>query len=153
MRKVIRLTESDLTKIVKRVIHEKLEIKIVEPDWKGYAAVHKHMNQNPDQADVLKDVYDGKAKHPSMLMMVGAHEIVANWNLKQHLRKYGNKISHILLDDCEGVDLSDINFCEYPNLATVILRGTPNNFEETQNKECYEKHGHIYFLNGHGAIH
>jgi hypothetical protein len=42
--------------------------------------------------------------------------------------------------NCEGVDFSNLNLCDYPNLIIVIIKGTPNNFEESIDCE-YENLG------------
>jgi hypothetical protein len=49
---------------------------------------------------------------------------------------YENTVGAIAFRDCEEIDLSGIDFCQYPNLNSINLRGTPNNFEETQG-DCY----------------
>ena len=54
-----------------------------------------------------------------------------------------DKLAVVEFIDCEEVDFSGVDLCQYPELVFVNLPGTPNNFEETQN-DCYEKVGEGY---------
>jgi hypothetical protein len=44
-------------------------------------------------------------------------------------------IMFIAFIDCENADFSNVDLCEYPQLSTVHLKGTPNNLEE-QGYDC-----------------
>ena len=61
--------------------------------------------------------------------------------LKNYLKLNKDKAKFIAILNCEGLDLSGIDFCQYRNLVMVNLKGTPNNFEETQG-DCYHDLSH-----------
>ena len=67
-----------------------------------------------------------------LFQIQGADEKVATYLLKNYLKLDGNSARFIAILDCQGVDLTGIDFCKYPNLKVVNLKGTPNNFVETQ---------------------
>ena len=76
MKRIVRLTESDLTRIVRRVISEKFNygnsgnsdlqmIKIIQPIYNGYATYFGHLYQNKDGVSFfipLKDGFEYKPK-------------------------------------------------------------------------------------------
>lgn len=112
MKKIVKLTESDLTRIVRRVIKE-------QEDNMG------------DDAELLE-------MNPLHFLIKGADERAATFILNKYIRENKNTVRFIAILDCEGIDFSGIDFCEFTDLVLVNLTGTPNNFEETQG-DCYKK--------------
>ena len=94
MKKVVRLTESDLTRLVRKVIKEPIVI------LEGKSSIY----------------------------------------VQKVLRNLPPNVITIALKFCEGADFSEIDVCEFPKLLYVLLKDTPNNFEEYVNCE-YEKAG------------
>ena len=136
MKKVIKLTEADLARIVKRVIKEQPESNDDMDELEGFV---DHLRNNRDQMDVVKsDMKDDRFFH-----IEGADRRTANQLFKNFLKVSGGKVRFIAFIDCEEVDFSGVDLCQYPDLVFVNLPGTPNNFEETQN-DCYEKVGEGY---------
>jgi hypothetical protein len=134
MKKIVKLTEADLARIVKRVIREQNDNDMDELE--GFV---DHLRNNRDQMDVVKsDMTDDRFFH-----VEGADRRTANQLLKNFLKVSRGRARFIAFIDCEEVDFSGIDLCEYPELVFVNLPGTPNNFEETQN-DCYEKIGEGY---------
>ncbi len=134
MKKIVKLTEADLASIVKRVIREQNDNDMDELE--GFV---DHLRNNRDQMDVVKsDMTDDRFFH-----VEGADRRTANQLLKNFLKVSGGKARFIAFIDCEEVDFSGVDLCQYPDLVFVNLPGTPNNFEETQN-DCYEKVGEGY---------
>ena len=140
MKRIVRLTESDLARIVRRVIKEQQHISDDEMDeLEGFM---DHLQNNRDQLDVVKsDLTDDRFFH-----VEGADRRTANQLLKNFLKVSKGKARFIAFIDCEEIDFSNVDFCQYPDLVFVNLSGTPNNFEETQG-ECYEKVGDGYAFN------
>ena len=110
-----------------------------EMDFDEVEAMMGHIKKNPEQANVIKS-YDGE----KLFQIQGADEKVATYLLKNYLRLDGNSARFIAILDCQGVDLTGIDFCKYPDLKVVNLKGTPNNFVETQNS-CYAEIGKDLF--------
>lgn len=102
MAKLIRLTESDLKRLVKRVIKEQQ----VERDEQGELEFEFN-----DKMVLLKDM---------------DKEQVQNY-----LSKLPESLIFLAIVNCEGADFSDVDICSLQNLHFVNLRGTPNNFEES----------------------
>ena len=134
MKKIVKLTEADLARIVKRVIREQDDNDMDELE--GFV---DHLRNNRNQMDVVKsDMTDDRFFH-----VEGADRRTSNQLLKNFLKVSGGKARFIAFIDCEEVDFSGVDLCQYPDLVFVNLPGTPNNFEETQN-DCYEKVGEGY---------
>ena len=134
MKKIVKLTESDLARIVRRVIKEQ-----DDNDMDELEVFVDHLRNNRNQMDVVKsDMTDDRFFH-----VEGADRRTANQLLKNFLKVSGGKARFIAFIDCEEVDFSGVDLCQYPELVFVNLPGTPNNFEETQN-DCYEKIGEGY---------
>jgi len=134
MSRIIKLTENDLARIVRRVIKEQDDNDM--DDLEGFV---DHLRNNRNQMDVVKsDMTDDRFFH-----VEGADRRTANQLLKNFLKVSGGKARFIAFIDCEEVDFSGVDLCQYPDLVFVNLPGTPNNFEETQN-DCYEKVGEGY---------
>lgn len=101
MSKIVKLTESDLTRLVKKVIEEQRSV-----DEEGELSFEFN-----DRLVFLRDLTQKKVQH--------------------YLSKLPETVRFLAIVDCEAVDFSDIDLCSFPDLYTVNLRGTPNNFEET----------------------
>ena len=130
MKKIVRLTEADLARIVRRVIKEQPEF---DDDTES---MMNHFDENPEQMNVIKS----DLREPSLFRIVGADKRTATYLLKNHLKMDGGNAEFIAILNCEGIDLSGIDFCQYPKLKFLNLKGTPNNFEETQ-EDCYTHMG------------
>jgi hypothetical protein len=107
MKKIIRLTESDLTRLVRKVIKEQ-----------------------PIEDDVI----------PTFDRPIVFLEGKSSKYVQKVLRNLPPNVITIALKFCEGADFSEIDVCEFPKLLYVLLKDTPNNFEEYVNCE-YEKAG------------
>ena len=112
MKKIVKLTEADLARIVKRVIREQDDNDMDELE--GFV---DHLRNNRDQMDVVKsDMKDDRFFH-----IEGADRRTANQLLKNFLKVSGGKARFIAFIDCEEVDFSGIDLCEYPELVFVNL--------------------------------
>jgi hypothetical protein len=110
MKKVVRLTESDLTRLVRKVIKEQ-----------------------PIEDDRITTF--GSTNIPMVILEGRTSKYV-----QKALRNLPPNVITIALKFCEGADFSEIDICEFPKLLYVLLKDTPNNFEEYVNCE-YEKAG------------
>ena len=119
-KRIMRLTESDLVRLVRKVVKEQF-------DDNDFEFNTKFVN---DRGDLEQEHGD------SMIFIQGK----SSRQVKRVISKLSEKISFIAILDCEYADFSNVNLCEYPNLRFVHLRGTPNNLEETQD-ECYNNMG------------
>ena len=109
MKKVLRLSESELIGLVSRILNEK----------KGGDARQKHYRYNEENGSILLG-YGNQSDIDNILN-----------NLPENLK-------FLALMYCDGfADFSNINICEFPQITFVNLRGTKNNFEELF--DCYEK--------------
>ena len=108
MKKVIRLTESELVEVIKRV-SKSIQIKPIE-------------KYTPSDHYERKIEVGGKT--------VYLHNVDAN-TVQEVLNDLPKSIMVLGVKNCEGADLSNVNLCDFPNLVMVILNNTPNNFEET----------------------
>jgi hypothetical protein len=109
-KRIMRLTESDLVRLVRKVVKE----------------------QDLDRGlggDVHKPVVELNDKF--VLVEKGDSQLVS-----RVLNSLPKNLKFLALIDCEYADFSDVNLCDYQNL-TVRLKGTENNLEETQD-ECYD---------------
>jgi hypothetical protein len=110
MKKIIRLTESDLTRLVRRVIKER-EMDDDRP-----------LNSK-------KFMFDD-----SVLLLKGA----SSKTIQHYLSQLPDTIRFITIVNGESADFSDVNICGLDELYLVNLMNTPNNFEE--NVDCeYDK--------------
>ena len=138
MKKIVKLTEADLARIVKRVIREQHN----DDDMDELEGFMDHLQNNRDQANVVKsDMSDDR-----LFNVEGADRRTANQLLKNFLRVSKGKARFISFTDCGYLDFSNVDFCQYPDLVYISLKGTPNNFEETQG-DCYEQVGDGYAFN------
>ena len=113
MKKVVRLTESDLVRLVKKVIKEQPE------------------NNYNDISDLPENK---KNLTKLMVLLDGANAR----SIDKVLPKLSQDTRFISFINCEYADFSKVDLCEFPDLVTVFLRNTPNNLEETQG-DCFEK--------------
>ncbi len=112
MKKVLRLTESELIGLVNKVINEKKEKK-------GQQRMERRLTHN-DQSILLQYGNQSDIDMVMRLLMDNSENIrfFAIWN-------------------CDGfVDFSGIDMCELPEIEFVSLKETKNNFEELF--DCYE---------------
>ena len=119
-KKIVRLTERDLTKLVRRVIKE----QYMDDDFEFNATTYN------DRGD-LEHMHNH-----SEVMLKGK----SSKQVKRLFSNLSENVRFIAIIDCEYADFNDINLCEYSDLVFVNIKGTPNNFEETQ-EECYESIG------------
>ena len=117
-KKIIRLTESDMIRLVKKVIKEQYDDNDFEFNTK-----------------IRNDRGDTKQEHSDSMVLIQGK---SSRQVKRVISNLSEKIAFLAILDCEYADFSDINLCEYPKLVSVRLVGTPNNLEETQDN-CYEE--------------
>jgi hypothetical protein len=113
MKNVVRLTESDLVRLVKKVLNEQPE------------------NNYNDISDLPENK---KNLTKLMVLLDGANAR----SIDKVLPKLSQDTRFISFINCEYADFSKVDLCEFPDLVTVFLRNTPNNLEETQG-DCFEK--------------
>jgi hypothetical protein len=120
-KKIMRLTESDLARLVKKIIKEQENKPTL---WE--------LLQMEENAVV------DFTKQPGFVTVKNASLKIVN----EVLEKLGvinddiAKVEYLTIANCEGADFSNVNLCEFPKLRFVQLKGTPNNLEETQD-DCY----------------
>ena len=111
MKKIVKLTERDLTRLVRRVIKEQqMELQFPTPK--------QRKKPHHEESDRL------------MLNGDSAEEV------SEKLSELSENIIFLAILDCEYADFSDIDMCSFPNLKFLNLKGTDNNFEE-QGYECF----------------
>ena len=109
MAKIVRLTESDLVRLVKKIVNEQEEYGLNEPHY-------------------TFDVERG------LVLLVGA----SSRQVRKVLRNLPNSLKYLSFKDCDFADFDGIDLCSFPALRNVNLLGTENNLEE-QGYECLEK--------------
>lgn len=100
MSKVIKLNESDLVRLVQKVISE-----------------NRRRDENGDLVFEFTN---------STILLRNFNKKKVQYILS----KLPETIKFLAIVDCEGADFSDIVICSFPSLISVNLKGTPNNFEE-----------------------
>ena len=119
-RKIVRLTESDLIRLVNKVIKEQYD----DNDFEFNTTIRND---------------EGDLEHMHSDWMVTLKGKSAK-QVQRLLSNLTETVAFLAIIDCEYADFSDVNLCEYPKLRFVNLKGTPNNLEETQD-ECYDNLG------------
>lgn len=106
MKKIIRMTESDLVRLVKKIVKEQ-------------------RTTNRDEFGNLEFEFSDK-----LVMLRGANQS----RVEKILSKLPETIVFLAIVDCEFADFSNVDICSFPNLEYVNLKDTENNFEE--NIDC-----------------
>ena len=109
MPKIVRLTESDLTRLVKKIVKEQADNTLDEPHYQ----------------------FDRKL---GMILLRGAH----SRQVKKILSNLPTNLTWLAIADCEFADFNGVDLCSFPDLKNVNLIGTENNLEE-QDYECLDK--------------
>lgn len=125
-KKIVRLTESDLVRLVNKVIKEQFS----DDDFEFNSV------KRDDRGDLEHEHSD------SMILIQGK----SSRQVQRVISNLTENISFLAILDCEYADFSDINLCDFPKLMVVRLKGTPNNLEETQDA-CYEEFKSQYHFN------
>lgn len=127
MKKTIRLTETDLVKIVKRIVKEQflnnIGTKTPMPPQaeKAYAKIAKQaVSEQPDDDNINREVEDERI----LIDGASAEEV------QELLENLPESLKFLAIINCEGADFSDVDICSHPNIILVNLRNTPNNFRE-----------------------
>ena len=108
-KRIMRLTESDLIRLVKKVVKEQEEYGLDEPHYQ----------------------FD---KDFGIVLLVGA----SSRQVRKVLRNLPNSLKYLSFKDCDFADFDGIDLCSYPTLKNVNLMGTENNLKE-QGFECLDK--------------
>lgn len=104
MKKIVRLSESDMVRLVKRVIKED------EMEMMGKSPMGRKMSKNAPEYVVLH----GASSDEVQIALEGLSE----------------DIGFITFYNCEYADFSNIDLCSFNKLTFVNLLGTPNNLKE-----------------------
>ena len=113
---VIRLTESDMVRLVKRVVREQFNDS------------RKNRPDDFEFGDKIVKLINAPKKR-----------------IQLALSKLPMNVSSILISDGEEVDFSDVDICSYPKLEMIIVKNTPNNFSEVVDCD-WEDHGDGIYL-------
>jgi hypothetical protein len=128
-KKILRLTERDLTRLVRRVIKE----QFTDDDFEFNTTTK---NDRGDLEHIHND-FDVLLHRKS------------SKQVQRALSNLSENVQYIAFPYCEYADFSNIDLCEYPDLRFVNVQGTPNNFEETQDG-CYDDIGGGMYDFSHG---
>jgi hypothetical protein len=121
MKKVIRLTESELVETIKKGL-KSIKVKPIE----------EYTPSNP---------YERKIKIGDREVYL--HNVDAN-TVQEVLNDLPKDLNVLGVKNCEGADFSNVNLCDNPYLHIVVVKGTPNNFEETIDCEYINYGGGVY---------
>jgi hypothetical protein len=116
-KRIMRLTESDLVRLVKKVVKEQYD----DRDLRFNTTIRD------DSGDLEHEHRD------YMIMLKGK----SSKQVQRVLSNLSENLGFLSLLDCESADFSNVDLCEFPNLKSINLRGTSNNFDETQG-DCFE---------------
>jgi hypothetical protein len=117
-KKIIRLNENDLIRLVKKVrkvIREQQEMDM-EMDVEKRDEPFQEMDENFAQ-----------------IANCSADEV------SEFLSSLPNSVSFVAIRNCEFADFDGFNGEDYPELKAVNLKGTENNFEESVQNLEYEQ--------------
>ena len=109
VKKIVRLTESDLVRLVNKVIKEQDEYGVDEPHY----------------------TFD---REFGLVLLVGGN----SKQVRKILKNLPNTLKYLALRDCDFADFEGIDLCSFEDLKNVNLLGTENNLEE-QGYECLDK--------------
>lgn len=128
MKKIIKLTENDLIRLVKKVIEEQeldRELSVDTPE--------EHMWQvGGNREEGIKEFNE----HFLLIEYADADTV------QGALDELPETIKFIAIINCENADFGSLDLCgDFMDLAFVNLKNTPNNFEETQ-AGCYREIAH-----------
>lgn len=133
MRKIVKLTERDLNRLVRRVIKEQQDS--FEDDFEFDAK----------KQDISRKDNTGNLKHESNKFMVHLDGFNSK-SVQKAISNLTESIRFISFARCEYADFSEVDLCnDFPDLHYVNVKGTPNNFEETQG-DCFEQMGDGYVI-------
>lgn len=110
-KKIVRLTESDLLRLVKKVVNEQ--------DMFEYGLDEPHYTFDTENGYVL---------------LVGG----SSRQVKKILKNLPNTLKYLVLRECDFADFDGIDLCSFDVLKNVNLIGTENNLEE-QGYECLDQ--------------
>jgi hypothetical protein len=110
MKKVLRLTESELIGLVNKVINE----------------------QKKEKVNKFRTRFSYGESNAMMI------EFADSEYIKTILSQLPKEIRFLAIMNSKFADFNGVNLCDYPNLQFVNLRGTENNLDE-QNVDCFEK--------------
>ena len=108
-KKIMRLTESDLVRLVNKVIKEQDEYGVDEPHY----------------------TFD---REFGLVLLVGGN----SKQVRKILKNLPNTLKYLALRDCDFADFESIDLCSFEDLKNVNLLGTENNLEE-QGYECLDQ--------------
>ena len=108
-KKIMRLTESELVRLVIKVIKEQDEYGVDEPHY----------------------TFDAENGY---VLLVGGN----SRQVRKMLRNLPDSLKFLALRDCDFADFDGIDLCSFNDLKNVNLIGTENNLEE-QGYECLDQ--------------
>ena len=108
-KKIMRLTESELVRLVRKVINEQDEYGVDEPHY----------------------TFDAENGY---VLLVGGN----SRQVRKILRNLPDYLKFLALRDCDFADFDGIDLCSFNDLKNVNLIGTENNLEE-QGYECLDQ--------------
>jgi hypothetical protein len=126
-KRIMRLTESDLVRLVRKVVKEQYDD-----------------NDFEFNTEVRDDKGDLEHLHSDWMITLKGKSAKQVQRLLSNLTE---TVEYLAILDCEYADFSDFNLCDFPKLRFVHLKGTPNNLEETQD-DCYVNLGPDMFAFG-----
>jgi hypothetical protein len=108
-KKIVRLTESDMIRLVKKVVNEQTRFSLDEP--------HYIFDRKKGMVALIEQT-------PKMVRRV--------------LKNLPPNLQYLAIINCDFADFEDIDMCSLNQLKNVNLIGTESNFEE-QGYDCLNK--------------